>query len=204
MYQARWSGESLPKLLVDFKCVEALVYCAENVSNTSSVMPRSKRNVSRQPLFWLAICVLISFAALAYPIYVIRPFRHQGARELAVALAVIQFTPLLEIFLVAAALILGLLCWRGTGKLSGKVAAGLGVLLLLALAGLSRVNIYELMFHPIDVPRFSPASEAKLDRNEEVIAIRIGGVGRAYPVRSMSYHHIVNDVVNGVPIVATY
>jgi hypothetical protein len=27
---------------------------------------------------------------------------------------------------------------------------------------------------------------------------------RAYPVRSLSYHHIVNDVIGGVPIAATY
>jgi hypothetical protein len=48
------------------------------------------------------------------------------------------------------------------------------------------------------------ASESKLDGAEKVIAISLGGVARAYPIRSMSYHHIVNDEVNGVPVVATY
>jgi hypothetical protein len=43
-----------------------------------------------------------------------------------------------------------------------------------------------------------------LDGAEEVIAVHIGTAARAYPVRSMSYHHIVNDVLGGLPIVATY
>ena len=37
-----------------------------------------------------------------------------------------------------------------------------------------------------------------------LIAINVAGVARAYPIRIVSYHHIVNDVVNGEPIVATY
>ena len=27
---------------------------------------------------------------------------------------------------------------------------------------------------------------------------------RAYPIRSLSYHHVLNDMLDGVPIVATY
>ena len=37
-----------------------------------------------------------------------------------------------------------------------------------------------------------------------MIAVKIGGEARAYPIRSMSYHHVVNDVVGGAAIVATY
>ena len=37
-----------------------------------------------------------------------------------------------------------------------------------------------------------------------VIAVKVNGSARAYPIRSMSYHHIYNDVVLGEPIVATY
>jgi len=32
----------------------------------------------------------------------------------------------------------------------------------------------------------------------------VGPVARAYPIRNISYYHIVNDLVDGVPIVATY
>ena len=69
---------------------------------------------------------------------------------------------------------------------------------------LARVNVYELMFHPMGPPSFTAAHEAKLDKDEKVIAVQVGGQARAYPIRGMSYHHIVNDVVGGVAIVATY
>jgi hypothetical protein len=47
-------------------------------------------------------------------------------------------------------------------------------------------------------------SEAKLDGDEQVIAVKIGDAARAYPIRSMSYHHVVNDTLGGVPLAATY
>jgi hypothetical protein len=37
-----------------------------------------------------------------------------------------------------------------------------------------------------------------------VIAVRFGSDARAYPINMMGYHHIVNDVVGGIPVVVTY
>jgi hypothetical protein len=37
-----------------------------------------------------------------------------------------------------------------------------------------------------------------------VMAVRLGGESRAYPVRAMAYHHVLNDVVAHEPVVATY
>jgi hypothetical protein len=34
--------------------------------------------------------------------------------------------------------------------------------------------------------------------------LKVGGSARAYPIRTMGYHHIVNDVVGGTALVATY
>ena len=48
------------------------------------------------------------------------------------------------------------------------------------------------------------AEDAKLDTGEMVLTVSFNGDARAYPVREMAYHHIVNDVVGGVPIAATY
>jgi hypothetical protein len=158
----------------------------------------------RKPLFWLTVCVLISFVVLAYPLYVIRPFRYQGPQELAAALALTRFRPLLEIGLVATAFVLLWFSWRSAHGSWRKVTASICAALIVAFALLSRVNVYELMFHPLEKPAFSPASQAKLDGAEEVIAVHIGRAARAYPVRSMSYHHIVNDVLGGLPIIATY
>jgi hypothetical protein len=39
---------------------------------------------------------------------------------------------------------------------------------------------------------------------EVVMGIDVNGTALAYPVRQLAYHHLVNDVVGGTPLVATY
>jgi hypothetical protein len=69
---------------------------------------------------------------------------------------------------------------------------------------MARLNYFEWMFHPVDSAQFESASASKLDRGEMILAVRIGAEARAYPIREMAYHHVLNDVVGGVPIAATY
>ena len=163
------------------------------------------KKLSGQPILWLGACLLLSFFLLTYPIYVIRPFRYQGASELALALAIVRFRPAILIALSVAAVLMVLLCWRRQRFSTWqRVAASLCAGLVVVIAFLSRINMYELMFHPIDRATFSRASGVKLNDREEVIAIQVNREARAYPVRSMSYHHIVNDDLGGLPVVATY
>jgi len=152
----------------------------------------------------MLLCVLLAFLLLAYPIYVIRPFRHQGAHELAAALVVLRLRPAVEIVLAAFAIWFAIRLWKAAPSRWGRTAACLCAVLVVGFAVLCKVNIYEQMFHPLVKPEFSPASQSKLDGAEQVIAVRIANAARAYPVRSMSYHHIVNDRLAGLPIVATY
>ncbi len=63
----------------------------------------------------------------------------------------------------------------------------------------------------IDSPRFEQldAGHTKgwarnIAENEPVISLAIGGDARAYPVRILVWHEIVNDIVGGVPVVVTY
>ncbi len=60
----------------------------------------------------------------------------------------------------------------------------------------------------IDRPRFVTVAQmtrAKgLPGTEPVIAIRINGDARAYPLRILMWHEIVNDTVGGVPVTVTY
>ena len=57
----------------------------------------------------------------------------------------------------------------------------------------------------IDDPRFVPVSEATgLAATEPVISLEIGGDARAYPLRILIWHEIVNDVVGGRPVAVTY
>jgi hypothetical protein len=60
------------------------------------------------------------------------------------------------------------------------------------------------MFHRIESPEIARASEAKLDSDDMVLAIGAGGESRAYPVRMLAYHHIVNDRLGDLPVVSTY
>ncbi len=60
------------------------------------------------------------------------------------------------------------------------------------------------MFHPIAAPGFETEAQSKLDAGEMIMAVRLGSDARAYPISEMAYHHILNDVVNAVPIAVTY
>ena len=162
--------------------------------------------MTRRFVFGLVLlaCLVVGLICVAYPIYVIRPFRHQGARELAVALAVSRFRPVVTVVAAIAAVLATIGYWRAGERRWNRVLTAAGAALMVVLAFLARVNVYELMFHPLSHPSFTAANEVKLDGVEKVVAVRVGGEARAYPIRSMSYHHVVNDVVGGTAIVATY
>jgi len=59
----------------------------------------------------------------------------------------------------------------------------------------------------IDDPRFIPASQEHpldLGPKEPVISIDAGGDARAYPLRILTRHEIVNDRLGAVPVAVTY
>lgn len=152
----------------------------------------------------LVVTGLVAFLIFAYPMFVIRPFRAQGARELSVALTVKSWAPVIAVCAAAGALVVAFLLWRRTSRRLPRTAIVLSSALVCGFAVLSFVNVYELMFHRIDAPGFVAADGAKLDADDMVLAVNLGGVSRAYPIRTMGYHHIVNDRIGDAPIVATY
>lgn len=58
----------------------------------------------------------------------------------------------------------------------------------------------------IDEPRFVSTSEGDgfLEDREPVAAVEIGGAAKAYPIRILVWHEIVNDELAGRPIAVTY
>jgi hypothetical protein len=60
------------------------------------------------------------------------------------------------------------------------------------------------MFHPYDTPAFASAVDVPVDADDMVLAVKLGGEAHAYPIRTMGYHHIVNDTLGNVPIAVTY
>lgn len=141
---------------------------------------------------------------VAYPIYVIRPFRAQGATELAAALVVSRFRNAITVVSALASVAFAIWCWREQRRRWPRIGAIAISCLAVTMAFLARVNVYEIMFHPIDHASFAAASDGKLDQDEKVLAVKVGTMARAYPVRGLSYHHVANDVVDKLAIVATY
>ena len=167
-------------------------------------MPDAAQRNLRIFVLVLLACLAVSLVCVAYPMYVIRPFRHQGADELAVALAITRFRPAITVISAIAAALALIGYWRLQPRKWKRILPSVGAALTIVLVFLARVNVFEIMFHPNPHPSFVAASDTKLDGAEKVIAVRMGREARAYPIRSMSYHHIVNDMLDGAAIVATY
>jgi hypothetical protein len=152
----------------------------------------------------LGVCAATAFLVFAYPMYVIRPFRAQEANELALALLVKGWAPGLSTVAAAAAIVCAVLLWRGGRRVRARALGAAAGAATVLFAALTHVNVYERMFHRIDAPESMPAAEARLEQDDMVLAIQVEGQSRAYPIRMMGYHHIVNDWIGATPIVATY
>jgi hypothetical protein len=151
----------------------------------------------------LAVCSLAAFSFFAIPAFIIRPFRYQSAKGLGLAMTVRQAAPLGSLLAALAALLLTLWLWPQAKRMR-RVVIVLALLLAGASAVMSRIDYFEWMFHPIPAAGFESAGGSKLDGAEMVMAVKLGAEARAYPIREMAYHHVLNDMVGGVPIVVTY
>jgi hypothetical protein len=103
--------------------------------------------------------------------------------------------------LAAAALLLGAEEGGAPEELGGFTLTGLRVdRALLVAGGPGKDGIKS-----VDAPEFSDIGSATwVGRDTEVLGLEIDGEARAYPVRMLEYHQIVNDVVGGVPVAITY
>jgi hypothetical protein len=150
-----------------------------------------------------ALLAIVALATFVYPMFVIRPFRAQGPTELAVALAIKQAAVWVTVCCTIAALVFLAKFWTRS-RVAARVAAIVFTILACGSIWLARFNLFEKMFHPMGAPAVEPAAIAKIDPDDMVIAVKLNGSARAYPIREMGYHHIANDWVGGEPIVATY
>ena len=159
----------------------------------------------RRNILWF-LFVPAALAAVAWffiPAYIIRPFSHQSPSALALAMSLRQSAPLVTLAAALVSLVLALILWGAAGKARKIVLASVMVVVAFA-AVMSRLNYFEWMFRPVDSPQFESASASKLDKGEMILAIRYGSDARAYPIREMAYHHVLNDVVADVPVAVTY
>ena len=148
---------------------------------------------------------LTSFLLVFIPAYLIRPFVAQSPRGLTVAYFLRSLSPWATLGLCLVGGVLTLNLWCDSRSRIGRAALGAGALVLLGSAVMSRQNHFEWLFQPIAAPGFVAASEADhVTGSDMVLGIRLREEARAYPVRIVAYHHLVNDVVAGQPVVVTY
>ena len=166
----------------------------------------SKRQLTNRRPAWiiLLLIVLLALAIVFVPVWIIQPFKPQTPRGLEISFAMRRWSPLATLIALAVTLLLvGLLGWGS--RWWSKALLVLIMLPLLASTWFARQNHFEWMFNPLANSAYAKPAEATfVGDNDMVLAVENNGEAVAYPVRLMAYHHVVQDVVGGTPIVATY
>jgi hypothetical protein len=152
----------------------------------------------------LFLIVVAAVAMVFLPMWLIRPFTPQTHGDLAVAFALRRWAPVATALALVAGLALTAALWRG-GRWWSRALAVLALVPLGAAAWLSHINVFEKMFSPLAGARFAAVGAADwVGTVDPVLAVDHGGDSAAYPVRQLAYHHIVQDIVGGVPVAVTY
>lgn len=161
--------------------------------------PRSSR------WLWAAfcLCAITAVSLVFIPAFIIRPFRYQAPRALLLAMTLRQHAPVGTLIAALACFVSAFGLWRTTGRWR-KALLVLTLFIVAFSAVMARLNHFEWMFHPLADPQFLAQSDSKLDPKEMIMAVRLGTEARAYPISQMAYHHVLNDMVAGVPIAVTY
>src|SRR5262245_992027 len=157
-------------------------------------------------MLWLALFLIVAatVAMVAIPVFVIMPFKAQTASGVKWSYWLRRFSPIVTIISTVLSLALCARIWRGS-RWWGRLAMAALLAPLLTVAWFARQNHFEWMFNPLTNAAYARVSEASFVADSDmVMAIEINGDAVAYPVRQMAYHHVVNDVVGGKPITATY
>ena len=171
-----------------------------------SSTPASQQTRPQTPYhIWIgfSICALISIGFFLVPAFIIRPFRHQAPHALFVAMALRQRAPLGTLIAALACFVFAIALWN-TANRWRKSLLLLTLFVVTFSVVMARLNYFEWMFHPIPGAQFLAQADSKLDPKEMIMSVRSGNDARAYPISQMAYHHVLNDVVGGVPISVTY
>ena len=162
--------------------------------------------LSRRKLAWLVLLLLVVavLAIVLTPVFLIMPFKAQTPRIVEISYLMRRWSPLLTILGSALILLLTIRLWLG-GRWWSRTLLVLLLLPVLGATWLARQNHFEWMFNPLPNPAYAKSADATfVSDDDRVLSVTIGGESVAYPIRLMAYHHLVEDTVGGVPIVATY
>jgi hypothetical protein len=147
----------------------------------------------------------LALTVVLVPVGLIRPFAAQPPWSVALAFALRRWSPLITLGTLVLVLLVGARLWRTPRRPLPRAGVALAALLALSSAWLSRQDYFEWVFRPLPDPRFVRAKAAAfVAPGDMVLAVAGNGEAAAYPVRQLAYHHLVEDAIGGVPIVATY
>lgn len=165
-----------------------------------------RRGLSRKAAWALLfLLVLAALAMVAIPVWIVMPFKAETPQGLELSYTLKRWSPLVTLAVAVVALAIVVWLWRGARRWWRKTALVIVLFFALLAAWFARQNHFEWLFNPISEVAYSQTGEARfVDDDDKVLAVEINGEAAAYPIRQMAYHHIVNDVVGGVPITATY
>jgi MFS family permease len=167
-------------------------------------MSTSKRSHRRIAWVLLLIILIIGLAVVITPIWIIQPFKPQTQRGLELSYLFRRVSPFATVVASLAFLLMTIWLWRGT-RWFLKMLLVLLLLPLFAATWMARQNHFEWIFRPHASIAYSSVPETNfVGDNDMVLAVKNNGEAVAYPVRLMAYHHLVQDVVGGTPLVATY
>jgi hypothetical protein len=156
---------------------------------------------------WIGLLILLAatIAVVGIPVWILKPFKPQQPQGVEVAYALRRWSPVVTLVTMAVIVALMIRLWRRTRRWWSKTALVVVLLITLAAAWFARQNYFEWMFNPLPEPAYARVSEATFVADTDmVLAVELNGEAVAYPVRQIGYHHVVQDTVGGVPIVATY
>jgi hypothetical protein len=167
-------------------------------ANSSLIRPR---------IIWLVLIglLLLSISSVAVPVFLIQPFRPQTQRALQISFMLRRWSPLATtiMFVIASALVI--VQWVNARRWWRKTLLVVLLLLTFVPVWFARQNHFEWMFNPLRDSSYVKANDAGFVRDTDmVLSVKINNEAVAYPVRLMAYHHVVQDVVGGTPICATY
>lgn len=156
---------------------------------------------------WLILLVLtaLTVAMVFTPVWLIKPFSAQTARQLEISYLLKSWSPVATIVFAALAIALAVFIWRNASRWYKTIPLILPLAVILIFTWFARQNHFEWMFNPLKDARFAKVAETDFVKDDEmVLAVKIGDDAVAFPVRQMAYHHIAQDVIGGTPITATY
>ncbi len=158
-------------------------------------------------VLWLALLsvVVTAFLFIFVPVWLIKPFSPQTPGDLATAFALKSWSPVVTE--LAAILTVGMTVWlwRNSKRGWSKAILIVPLFIVMGCVWFARQNHFEWMFNPLANSTYAKIDQTDfVDDDDMLMTVEINGESAAYPIRQMAYHHVVGDIVGGVPVAATY